>query len=109
MEYIIDNLEDSIDLYIYGKTEPLRSMPLTSVRDKQVVKQVLYGEEGKIVVSGSDHGHVYIWNRSSGSRLQVLQHGDSGHSPTQSICHLCLSYIIIIHLILSIPLGYTQI
>jgi hypothetical protein len=38
-------------------------------------KQVAFAEEGRVVVGGSEHGVVYIFNRLSGLTLATLDHG----------------------------------
>ncbi|KAG2361870.1 WD40-repeat-containing domain protein [Suillus spraguei] len=45
-------------------------------------KQVAFGEEGKVVVGGSDHGLVYIFDRKTGETLETLHHG---HGLVQTI------------------------
>ena len=38
----------------------------------------MFGEDGKVVVGGSDHGVVYVFDRRTGSRLDILRHADAG-------------------------------
>jgi glucose dehydrogenase len=37
---------------------------------------VLFGEDGKVVVGGSDHGSIYVFDRRTGEQLQALKHAD---------------------------------
>jgi WD40 repeat protein len=43
-----------------------------------VPKQVAFGEEGKVVIGGSDNGLVYIFDRKTGQIIQTLHHADAG-------------------------------
>lgn len=48
-------------------------------------KQVAFGEEGAIVVGGSDHGRVYVFETSSGNVLQALQHSKASMVQTVTV------------------------
>lgn len=41
-------------------------------------KQVAYGEDGKVVVAGSDHGVVYVFGKKDASTLDRLMHPEGG-------------------------------
>ena len=41
-------------------------------------KQVLFGEDSTILVGGSDHGAVYIFDTVTGCPLDLLCHSDRG-------------------------------
>mmetsp|Transcript_23473 Transcript_23473/g.39826 ORF Transcript_23473/g.39826 Transcript_23473/m.39826 type:complete len:686 (+) Transcript_23473:198-2255(+) len=48
-------------------------------RNCQTVKQITYmGSHSEWVVSGSDCGHVFIWNASNGKLVKLLQADDTG-------------------------------
>lgn len=38
----------------------------------------MFGEDGKVVVGGSDHGVVYVFDRRTGSQLDILHHANAG-------------------------------
>ncbi|KAF8573658.1 WD40 repeat-like protein [Ramaria rubella] len=68
---VIDNTTDGFDLYWIGNGaytctfntgKPRRNMP----------KQVTFGEDGKAIVGGSDHGVTYIFDQVKGTNLDVL-------------------------------------
>lgn len=40
-----------------------------------VPQQVGLAQNGKLAISGSDRGEVYIWERKTGDLRQVLRHG----------------------------------
>ena len=46
-------------------------------------KQVSFGEDGTVLVGGSDHGAVYIFNTATGCPLDLLHH--SNRSLVQTI------------------------
>jgi hypothetical protein len=50
-----------------------------------VPKQVVFGEEGKVVIGGSDNGLVYIFDRKTGQIIQTLRHTDVGLVQTITI------------------------
>ena len=39
-----------------------------------VPKQVAFGEEGKVVVGGSDNGCIYVFDRRTGELIKTLRH-----------------------------------
>ncbi|KAF8500664.1 hypothetical protein BU17DRAFT_72065 [Hysterangium stoloniferum] len=43
-----------------------------------VPKQVAFGEDSKVIVGGSDHGAMYVFDRRMGATLDVLHHTDEG-------------------------------
>jgi hypothetical protein len=43
-----------------------------------VTKQVAFVEDSKVVVGGSDHGAVYVFDRETGGILDVLRHAEAG-------------------------------
>ncbi|KAG2358556.1 hypothetical protein BDR07DRAFT_1379317 [Suillus spraguei] len=71
--FIVDNATDGFTLYRL---------------EGDVPKQVAFGEEGKVVVGGSDHGLVYIFDRKTGETLETLHHADTGLVQTISACDL---------------------
>ncbi|KAG2118593.1 hypothetical protein DEU56DRAFT_918753 [Suillus clintonianus] len=76
--FVVDNATDGFTLYrLEGDGEPLRTFA-TGLPSVSVPKQVAFGEEGKVVVGGSDHGLVYIFDRKTGETLETLHHADTG-------------------------------
>ncbi|KAG1740751.1 uncharacterized protein EDB91DRAFT_1052909, partial [Suillus paluster] len=76
--FIIDNATDGFTLYrLKGKVEPIRTF-MTALPSVSVPKQVAFGEEGKVVVGGSDNGLAYIFDRKTGQVLETLHHADAG-------------------------------
>lgn len=52
---------------------------------KNVPKQVVFAENAKVVVGGSDHGSVYVFETESGETLQVLRHSDRSFVQTVTV------------------------
>lgn len=76
--FVVDNATDGFTLYrLEGKGEPIRTF-VTALPSLSVPKQVAFGEEGKVVVGGSDNGLAYIFDRKTGQVLETLHHADAG-------------------------------
>jgi hypothetical protein len=69
---LVDNLSTGFDLYLSGRTSPLRTFLVPQT--KKYIKQGGFGDGSAIVACGSDHGNVYIFNISSSDRVQTLIH-----------------------------------
>lgn len=52
---------------------------------KNVPKQVAFAENAKVIVGGSDHGSVYVFERESGNTLQVLRHSENTFVQTVTV------------------------
>lgn len=76
--FVVDNATDGFTLYrLEGEGQPVRTFA-TAPPSVSVPKQVAFGEEGKVVVGGSDNGLVYIFDRKTGQTLETLHHADIG-------------------------------
>ncbi|KAG1769701.1 WD40-repeat-containing domain protein, partial [Suillus placidus] len=76
--FIVDNATDGFTLYrLEGKGEPIRTFA-TALPSLSVLKQVAFGEEGKVIVGGSDNGLAYVFDRKMGQVLKTLHHADAG-------------------------------
>ena len=58
---------------------------LTGKPKKTYPKQVAFGEQSRIVVGGSDHGAVYVFERKTGRQLDMLHHANQGPVHTVSV------------------------
>ncbi len=82
---LIDNMTDGFDLYSANRSSPSRSFKIKS--SKKFVKSGVFGEKGKVVVCGSDHGKVYVFATAEMEPLQVLRHGTHAHLiQTMEVC-----------------------
>lgn len=55
------------------------------VQDKRLPRQVAFAEDTKVIVGGSDHGRVYLFDRKSGEAMGHLLHDDSGLVQTLAV------------------------
>ncbi|KAF8576634.1 WD40 repeat-like protein [Ramaria rubella] len=74
---VIDNTTDGFDLYWLGNGAYIRTFNTGKPR-QNVPKQVTFGEDGKAIVGGSDHGVTYVFDQVKGTNLDVLQHAKKG-------------------------------
>ena len=56
----------------------IRGFP-TQASGRSIIKAVGFLENFAIVVGGSDHGLVYLFNRETGEVQETLRHADRGH------------------------------
>jgi hypothetical protein len=74
-EVAIDNVLNGFDTHHLDTGAWKRTFP-TKESTRKFPKQVAFGEMCQVVVGGSDHGTVYIFNRKTTAVVQILQHGD---------------------------------
>jgi hypothetical protein len=70
----MDNVADGFDLHQLDNNAYIRTFFTGDVK-QGVPKQVVFSGDAKVVVGGSDHGKVYIFDRRTGKEFQVLDHG----------------------------------
>jgi hypothetical protein len=76
--FVVDNATNGFTLYrLEGDEEPVRTF-VTAVPNVSVPKQVAFGAEGRLVIGGSDHGSVYVFERKSGKVFETLHHSNTG-------------------------------
>jgi hypothetical protein len=76
-QFIVDNTMDRFSLYQLD-TGTLIHTFLTGRPLRRVPKQVAFDEDSRLIVRGSDHSVVYVFDRRSGGTLDVLPHADKG-------------------------------
>ncbi len=74
---LIDNIENGLDLRNVETGEYVHRFEIGDPMIR-VPKHVAFGENGQVVVGGSDHGSIYVFDRRSGERRDVLRHAESG-------------------------------
>lgn len=72
---MVDTVANGFSLYQFENSVWKRDFP-TGTPIRRLPKQVAFGEDSKVVVGGSDHGVVYVFDRKTASPLQILRHGD---------------------------------
>jgi hypothetical protein len=76
-QFVIDNVSNGFDLHQTEDSAFVRTFR-TGVAIKRVPKQVMFAENSRAIVGGSDHGAVYVFDRKSGKKLAVLRHSERG-------------------------------
>lgn len=71
--FLIDNASDGVDLFSLLDPTLIRHFP-TGTRSVRYAVQVAFGEQGGIVVSGSDCGLVYVFRLEDGQEICSLRH-----------------------------------
>jgi hypothetical protein len=88
---LVDNLLDGIDLYVYrGGSTPVARVQTFKIPNKikegRIRIQPVFGQNGDVVISSSDHGIVYVMDASDGSLVQRLNHSvGSGDKRIQAL------------------------
>jgi hypothetical protein len=80
----MDNIVDGYDMHQLDNTTYIRTL-LTRGYRIGVPKQVVFGEDYKVVVGGSDHGAIYVFDRRTGEKLQTLKHAEGGLVQTVTV------------------------
>ena len=76
-QFVVDNAHDGFDLHQIEDGAYVRTFK-TGPATTRKPKQVFFAENSQVVVGGSDHGAVYVFDRKSGSKLDVLRHSEKG-------------------------------
>ncbi|KAF8573555.1 hypothetical protein K439DRAFT_1375051, partial [Ramaria rubella] len=86
-QFVVDNVTDGFDLHQLDNGAHIHTLQ-TGTPTKKVPKQVVFGENWEIIVSGSNHGLVYLFERETGRLLNVLCHADKGLVQTLMVMQL---------------------
>jgi hypothetical protein len=76
-EVVVDSVINGFDIYQLDNGTWKRNFTIGH-SSRKMPKQVVFGEGSKVVVGGSDHGVVYVFDRKTTSSIQVLRHSDRG-------------------------------
>jgi hypothetical protein len=74
-EVVINNVSSGFDSHQLDSGNWKQTF-LTGNPTRKFPKQVAFGEMGRVVIGGSDHGVVYVFNRKTAETVQILQHGE---------------------------------
>ncbi|KAL5525016.1 hypothetical protein ACEPAF_8885 [Sanghuangporus sanghuang] len=77
---VIDNSEDGFSVIDVATGSLVRALPCPV--NKTVPKQVAWAHHQKLIIGGSDHGMLYVYNAETGQVTQKLQHESSGFVQT---------------------------
>ncbi|SJL08827.1 uncharacterized protein ARMOST_12198 [Armillaria ostoyae] len=74
---LIDNLTSGFDLYAFPHSSTSQTFPVPMTRERSIIKDAVFAEDGQVMVCGSDHGVVYVFSRSNRCKkpLQIMYHG----------------------------------
>ncbi|KAF8580039.1 hypothetical protein K439DRAFT_1620104 [Ramaria rubella] len=97
-QFVVDNATNGFDIHQLDNGAHIRTLP-TGIPKKRVLEQVTFREDSQIIVRGSDHGIVYLFERESGRLITTLNHSaDKGlvqtvatHETEGSTVILCAS------------------
>ena len=82
--FAVDNVNLGFSLYSLEDMRFLREYP-TGQQTKRFPKQVEFGEESQVLVGGSDHGAIYVFDRKTDLLLDILRHDDDGLSQAVTV------------------------
>jgi hypothetical protein len=80
---VVDNSE-GFDMHRLDSGQYIRTLS-TGYPLWRLPKQVIFAEDATIIVGGSDHGAIYLWDRRSGVLLAKLAHADQGLVQTVTV------------------------
>lgn len=83
-QFVVDNVSDGFDLHNIEDGAFIRTFK-TGDHIRPVPKNVLFAENSQLIIGGSDHGYVYIFDRKSGRKLAALRHSDKGLVQTVAV------------------------
>jgi hypothetical protein len=89
-QLVIDNVRNGFNLHQLDNGACIWTLP-TGNPKKLFPQQVAFGEDCKVIVGGSDHGIVYVFDRKTGTPLQVLHHADRGLVQTVTVRYITFS------------------
>ncbi|KDR65390.1 hypothetical protein GALMADRAFT_148734 [Galerina marginata CBS 339.88] len=72
---VIDNMNGGFDVYSMQRSTPAQSFEIPT--ERRYTRDVVFGEKGTLIVGGSDHGRVYIFDLKSSTPAEVITHGKS--------------------------------
>ena len=86
-QFIMDNARNGFSLYHLDGGASIQEY-VTGTPRRTYPKQVDFAEGSQVVVGGSDHGMVYVFDQKTGKVLQKLHHGKDELVQTIAVCQL---------------------
>ena len=84
---LIDDVNNGFSLYNISTGGLVQRFPQKGVLIHRIVpKESMFAEKDQVVVGGSNHGKMYVWNRYSGKTLQEMNHPDGGLVQAVTVC-----------------------
>ena len=70
---IVDDISQGVALYKLSVTDRVKTFPVPHSERRS--RNVAFHDGGSAIISGSDHGRVYIFNRRTGNINDVIHTG----------------------------------
>jgi DNA-binding beta-propeller fold protein YncE len=83
-QFVVDTCSGGFNLHEIEDGTYVRSFP-TATPIRRHPKQVAFGERGHVVVGGSDHGIVYVFDRMTGNKMVELKAAEQGMVQTVTV------------------------
>ncbi|KAL5529805.1 hypothetical protein ACEPAG_5792 [Sanghuangporus baumii] len=80
---VIDNSADGFSVIDVATGSLVRALPCPV--NKTVPKQVAWANHQKLIIGGTDHGMLYVYNAETGQVTQKLRHESSGFVQTVTV------------------------
>jgi hypothetical protein len=74
--FCLDDPLQGVGLYRLDSGARIRTYPVAAKKTPRP-RQVTFAEDCSVILSGSDHGIVYIFDRRSGHTVDMLKAGDN--------------------------------
>lgn len=84
---MLDNAMTGFDMHTLGTGAYIRTL-LTKPTERNFPRQVCFGENGGVVIGGSNDGSIYVFDHESGASLDILHHSKSARTQTVTV-RLC--------------------
>ena len=83
-QFIVNTCAGGFNLHEIDDCEYVRNFP-TGTPIRRHPKQMTFGKKGQVVVGGSDHGIVYVFDRMTGNKLDKLKVAERGMVQTVAV------------------------
>lgn len=81
---VIDNTDDGFDIHQLDSGTFVRSLKCPPSK-RSFPRQVAFGENGNVVICGSNDGSAYVFDRRGGELVASLSHSASGRCQTVTV------------------------
>lgn len=82
--FAVDNVTQGFSLYSLKDMKFQRECTVGEPK-RRYPKQVEFGEDGCILVGGSDHGTIYVFDRKTARVVETLHHDDNSLSQALTV------------------------
>lgn len=83
-QFVVDSVTNGFNLYQLDNGHWKRNFP-TGTPTRKLPKCVAFAEDTGVVMGGSDHGAVYVFDKRTGSPLHILRHQEHGMVQTITV------------------------